>query len=147
MLAVRPVAHTVQTWEGQDARSTSGRNMVFLARGVLQCQLKECILALHRPRLETDAADAWLSRVISHEVSCEVLLLNTRLAVHGLQSLVALREDVLLAALTLARLTASPSPVPTGHGGGLPASHNPSAVAALLQQCLPLQEERFLGGC
>lgn len=134
----------IPTWEGQDARSASGRDMALLARGVLQCQLKECILALHRPHLENDAGDAWLSRVISHEVACEVLLLCTRLAVHGLQSLVALREDVLLAALTLARLAASPSP---GHSGGLPASRDPSAVAALIQQCLPLQEERYLGGC
>lgn len=152
----------ITAWERQGTTSSSDRSMSLLAHGILQCQLRDCVLALHRPYLQKDPGEFWLSRTISHETSCELLLLHTGLAAQGLHSFTALREDLLLASLTLASIATSPSrDLAPMDPAGTPVSLLPAtgfirdggsksdahATIALLQQCLPLQEERYLRGC
>ena len=65
----------------------------------------ECILAIPRPYLNCDNSKHPLSEDVCHRVSRDILLLNFELNDLGLQSLVQVREDLLLASLSLARVT------------------------------------------
>lgn len=71
----------------------------------LRFQLMECILAIPRPYLNCDNSKHPLSEDVCHRVSRDILLLNFELNDLGLQSLVQVREDLLLASLSLARVT------------------------------------------
>lgn len=75
-----------------------------LARAYLIFQLKECILALHRPYLQKKEGRFWLSETVCYHTSRDILLLNIKLAQLGLQSLTVLRTDLMLASLSLVRL-------------------------------------------
>lgn len=95
-----------------------------LASAFLQFQLKECVLALHRPYLQRGNSKFWLSENICYNMSRDVLLLNRQLAELGIQNLAQIREDLLLASLHLTRITLmqpprkslvmTPPPVPLG---------------------------------
>ncbi len=79
--------------------------MRILTYAILQFQLKECILAIHRPYLQRDNNKFWLSENVSYHISRDILLLNSKLAGSGFQTLTLLREDLLLASLNLTRIT------------------------------------------
>lgn len=83
----------------------SQKGLHKVTNAFLQFQLMECILAIHRPYLNCDNSKHPLSEDVCHRVSRDVLLLNLELKDLGLQSLVQVREDLLLASLSLARVT------------------------------------------
>lgn len=84
------------------------KKQAILTNAFLQFQLQTCILALHRPYLGRDAK-YWISENTIYLISRDMLLLNTKLSKYGLQNLALLREDFMLAALTLTRVTLSQS--------------------------------------
>jgi hypothetical protein len=77
----------------------------ILTYAFLHFQLTECILAIHRPYLQRENNKYWISDNVCYQLSRDVLLLNIQLQELGLQSLTLLREDLLLASLTLTRIT------------------------------------------
>jgi hypothetical protein len=80
-------------------------NLSLLAYAYLSFQLKECILSIHRPYLQQLNGKFWLSENITYQISREILLLNSRLGRVGIQNLTLLREDLLLASLSITRIT------------------------------------------
>jgi hypothetical protein len=78
---------------------------LFLTFSMLEFQLKECLLALHRPYIERDDGKFPLSENICYQTSREILLSNIGLANLGVQSLAQLREDLSLASLHMTRIT------------------------------------------
>jgi hypothetical protein len=76
-----------------------------LTFSMLEFQLKECLLALHRPYIERDDGKFPLSENICYQTSREILLSNIGLANLGVQSLAQLREDLSLASLHMTRIT------------------------------------------
>jgi hypothetical protein len=80
-------------------------NSSLLAYAYLNFQLKECILTVHRPYLQQLNGKFWLSENITCQISRDILLLNSRLGRVGIQSLTLLREDLLLASLSITRIT------------------------------------------
>lgn len=95
----------IPSWDTENATEKSGPKLLLLARAYLLFQLKECILALHRPYLQTKEGRFWLSETVCYHTSRDILLLNSELAQQGLQSLTMLRGDLLLASLNLVRIT------------------------------------------
>lgn len=95
----------IPSWDIEDGRGQDRQETSSLASAFLQFQLKECILALHRPYLQNREGRHWLSETICYHTSRDILLLNKKLAALGMQSLTVLREDLLLAALSLIRIT------------------------------------------
>ncbi|THW56006.1 hypothetical protein D6D25_03263 [Aureobasidium pullulans] len=83
----------------------SQKGLHKVTNAFLQFQLMECILAIHRPYLNCDNSKHPLSEDVCHHVSRDILLLNFELKDLGLQSLVQVREDLLLASLSLVRVT------------------------------------------
>jgi hypothetical protein len=75
-----------------------------LASAFLRFQLQECILTIHRPYIRTGNSRFWLSETACYHASREILLLNSKLAGLGIQSLTQLREDLLLASLSVTRM-------------------------------------------
>lgn len=71
----------------------------------LQFQLQECILAIHRPYLQREDSKFWLSENVCYHMSQDMLMMNTKLAALGFQSLTLFQENTLLASLSLTRLT------------------------------------------
>lgn len=94
---------SIPCWQAENMTGSPGIPMVAYA--FLQFQLKECILLLHRPYLQHPEGKFWLSESVCYHSSRDILLLNIKLADSELQSLTALREDLLLSALTLTRIT------------------------------------------
>lgn len=80
-------------------------NSKLLTYAYLNSQLKECLSAIHRPYLQQLDGKFWLSENITHQISRDVLLLQARLGRAGIQSLSLLREDLLLASLSITRIT------------------------------------------
>lgn len=72
---------------------------------LLRFQLKECILAIHRPYLQDASSRFGLSEIISYHTSQDILLMNRKLANFGVKGISLLRDDLLVAALSLTRLT------------------------------------------
>ncbi|KAK0708323.1 hypothetical protein B0H67DRAFT_337005 [Lasiosphaeris hirsuta] len=129
---------TSWTTEGT-ASSKSGKSVSLLASAFLQFQLKTCILAIHRPYLNRgNARFNSLSEVICYHTSRDVLLLNRKLAEMEIQSLTLIREDFMLAALTLTRISMQPK------GTMSVVMANIESTVDLLEQCLPLAENRYL---
>lgn len=77
----------------------------LLVSALLQFQLKECILAIHRPYLQGDDGHSSLSELICYHAARDILLMSRDLGKHGMQGLLFLREDLLIAAMSLTRLT------------------------------------------
>lgn len=78
---------------------------LLLTYSMLEFQLKECLLAIHRPYVDRGDGKYWLSENICYQTPREILLSNIELASLGVQSLVQLREDLELASLYIARVT------------------------------------------
>ena len=156
---VTQTLHDLPAWNTEEP-------LPCLAHAFLKFQLMECILALHRPYLHRENSKFWLSQNISHQMSQEVLLLNRRLDEQGAHSLAQLREDLLLASLTLTRITMLQSPgrsPPSAtlicllwlHDAVLRLTCSSTASTSivminstvsiqLLEQCLPLTGKRYL---
>lgn len=92
-------------WDIDDAKGEGSAQRPVLAYAYLHFQLKECLLTLHRPYLQRGESKFWLSENICYQMSRDILLLNTKLEGLGIQSLTLLREDLLLASLSLCRIT------------------------------------------
>ncbi|KAI1808014.1 hypothetical protein F4811DRAFT_378800 [Daldinia bambusicola] len=94
----------IPSWDAGDATTESKSNLPIVANAFCIFQLKECILALHRPYLQRNDGRYWLSETVCYHTSLDILLLNSRLAELGYQSLVTVRNDLLLASLSLVRI-------------------------------------------
>jgi len=140
---------TVKSEDGNAAdRSSIGVSM--LAKAHLICQLKDCVLALHRHRIQRGSASfSSLSESICYNLSKDILSINKGASEAGLRSLHLLREDILTASLTITRITlqqppAQPFPSALLAGGGGAMTVDTSSSLALLEQCLPVIEELYL---
>ncbi|XDG00914.1 hypothetical protein ABKA04_000529 [Annulohypoxylon sp. FPYF3050] len=96
---------SIPSWDEKDSTGTCDPGIPTLTRAYLTFQLKSAILALHRPYIQKNDKRYWLSETVCYHTSRDILLLNTKLAGSGLQSLVMLREDLILASLNLVRVT------------------------------------------
>ncbi|KAI0146001.1 hypothetical protein F4776DRAFT_608912 [Hypoxylon sp. NC0597] len=96
---------TIPSWDTEDVTGQNRHKLPTLAHAYLLFQLKTCIQALHRPYLHRNDGKYWLSETVCYHTSRDILLLNSKLAGLGLQSLTVLREDLLLASLNLVRIT------------------------------------------
>ena len=81
------------------------RKVTLLSWVFLQCQLKECLFAIHRPYLHRESGMYSFSEMICYHAAKEILLLNRKLAVLGTQNLTLMRDDLSVACLILARVT------------------------------------------
>ncbi|KAK3318326.1 hypothetical protein B0H66DRAFT_556831 [Apodospora peruviana] len=128
--------------ENTNINNESGvhRKSCMLSWAFLQFQLKECLLAIHRPYLSKGSGLYSLSEMICYHASRDILVLNRKLQVLGTQSLTFLREDLLIASLTLTRITTQQ---PKGTLSSV-AIANTTSTADLLEQCLPFSESRYL---
>ncbi|TIA73287.1 hypothetical protein D6C76_06695 [Aureobasidium pullulans] len=115
--------------------SCSQKGLHKVTNAFLQFQLMECILAIHRPYLNCDNSKHPLSEDVCHRVSRDILLLNLELKDLGLQSLVQVREDLLLASLSLARVTML-QPL---YSNSVIMSCS-DATIDLLERCVPITE-------
>ena len=97
--------HSLPAWEIDEGKRKKRPKMHMLTYAFLRFQLKECILAIHRPYLQRDNSKFWLSENVCYKMSRYILLLNSKLAGLGLQTLTLFREDLLLASLNLTRIT------------------------------------------
>lgn len=129
---------------------------LFLAFSLLEFQLKECLLALHRPYVEKDDGKYSLSENICYQTSREILLSNIALTNFGVQSLAQFREDLSLASLHITRITLLQ---PAGSstygsyqylnnansctGSGSIIMANAMSTVDLLEQCLPIIEDKY----
>jgi len=71
----------------------------------LDFQLKELLLTIHRPYIHQYNRKFWLSENITYQVSREILFLNNKLGILGVQAPTFLGENLLLASLSIARVT------------------------------------------
>ncbi|THW96781.1 hypothetical protein D6D18_05651 [Aureobasidium pullulans] len=123
-------------------------------------KLMECVLAIHRPYLNCDNSKHPLSEDVCHRVSRDILLLNLELKDLGLQSLVQVREDLLLASLSLVRVTMLQplrksnaisfsnswlTEVPSGSNSVIMGCSD--ATIDLLERCVPITESRYSQSC
>lgn len=90
---------------GREASSGTGSKTSALVSAYLQFQLKDYILAIHRPYLQRGNGTFSLSEIICFQTSRDILLLNKELAGLGIQDLTLLREDLLVASLSLIHIT------------------------------------------
>jgi len=96
--------HSLPPWDIDIVQGDNGRKFLILTYAFLRCQLTECILAIHRPYLQRDDNKFWLSENVCYHMSRDILPLNSKLAVLGIQSLTLVREDLLLASLNLSHI-------------------------------------------
>lgn len=104
---VNQALHDLPDWRRGPFESTNLRAQqeLVLVSTLLRLQLKECILALHRPHLQHDKARSCMSESICYQASWDILALNREMANLGVHWLSQLREDLLVASLSLTRLT------------------------------------------
>lgn len=107
-------------WCKKSSVDDPGAAESLLVSALLQFQLKECILVIHRPYLQGDDGNSSLSEMICHHAARDILLMNRELGKHGMQGLLFFREDLLIAAMSLTRLTLNQ---PRGEHPSIP-SHN-----------------------
>ncbi|KAB5583463.1 hypothetical protein GE09DRAFT_1078997 [Coniochaeta sp. 2T2.1] len=126
-----------------------------LAKTMLICQLNDTILSLHRHRIQRNTPSySSLSETLCYTTSLSTLTLSHNLHKLNLCRLPSLlREDVLTASLTLTRISLAQPPAPAPHLllaspavvdiDNMPHHHHDSPLP-LLEQCLPIVEERYL---
>ncbi|KAM0255600.1 hypothetical protein ACHAQJ_005604 [Trichoderma viride] len=125
-------------WDNSRA-GNKGDPYLLLAFSMLEFQLKECLLAIHRPYIDRDDGKYWLSENICYQTSREIIISNIGLASSGVQSLAQLREDLSLASLHMTRITLLQPPGSTGI-----VMENATTTVDLLEQCLPMIEDKYL---
>lgn len=113
---------SLPNWCKKSSIDESGAADSLLVSALLQFQLKECILAIHRPYLQGDDSHSSLSEMICYHAARDVLLMNRELGKQGMQGLLFFREDLLIASLSLTRLSLNQ---PTGEH--LPTPSQPIA--------------------
>jgi hypothetical protein len=91
-------------WSNNSA-GDKGDPYILLAFSMLEFQLKDCLLAIHRPYIDRDDGKYWLSENICYQTSREILVSSIELAGSGVQCLAQLREDLSLASLHITRIT------------------------------------------
>ncbi|KAL7938416.1 hypothetical protein V8C35DRAFT_330343 [Trichoderma chlorosporum] len=112
---------------------------LFLTYSMLEFQLKECLLAIHRPFIDREGCGYPLSENICYQTSREVLVSSIKLAKLGVQNLAQLREDLALASLHITRLT-----LVQREGSNSIIVDNALSTVDLLEQCLPIIEDKYL---
>ncbi|KAH8906635.1 hypothetical protein BR93DRAFT_626166 [Coniochaeta sp. PMI_546] len=118
------------------------------AKPFLTCQLKDCMLALHRHRLRRgDANFSSFSESLCYTMSKDILSLYNAPSV-GEESTSFLRADILTASLTITRIIFS-QPASQSLNPRLAAAMkidapNYDSALALIEQCLPAIETRYL---
>ena len=91
--------------EWNDIQEQGSSQNIQLVSAFLKLQLIELILAMHRPYLQRQGEKFWLSENICYQMARDVILLTTSLASSDYQRLIFLREDLLVGALCLARIS------------------------------------------
>ncbi|OIW27900.1 hypothetical protein CONLIGDRAFT_453742 [Coniochaeta ligniaria NRRL 30616] len=115
----------------------------------LTCQLNDCILALHRHRLQRgDANFSSFSEDVCYTTAKDILSSYKNVPEIQLRSLILLRADILTASLTLTRISLQ-QPLSQLLPSLIPGATNPellkySSALTLLEQCLPIIEERYI---
>ncbi|KAH6607117.1 zn2 cys6 dna-binding [Trichoderma cornu-damae] len=130
--------HDLPPWHGSGTDGKGDPRLV-LAFSVMEFQLKECLLAIHRPYLDRDDGRYRLSESMCYQTSREILISSIELANLGIQSLAHLREDVVIASLHITRVTLLQ---PGGSTSIVTA--NAMSTVDLLEQCLPIVEDKYL---
>ncbi|KAI1077896.1 hypothetical protein F5B20DRAFT_571901 [Whalleya microplaca] len=95
--------------------------------------------AIHRPYLQRGGKSYWLSETVCYHTLRDILTLNSKLSGLGIQSLTLLREDLLIASLSLARIT-----LLQPKDSSSVTMTNAESTIDLLEKCLPFVEERYL---
>ncbi|TVY38123.1 Transcription factor, partial [Lachnellula subtilissima] len=132
--------HALPSWDSdEEVKDTNPPRLRILTYAFLQFQLQQCILAIHRPYLQRNDSKYWLSENVCYQISRDILLMNSKLAGLGIQKLAFLREDLLMASLSITRLALLQ---PKDSNSIIMASS--TSTIDLLEQCLPLMEERYL---
>ncbi|TVY45649.1 Transcription factor [Lachnellula occidentalis] len=132
--------HSLPPWANdEETTDTKPPSLCNLTYAFLQFQLQQCILTIHRPCLQRDDSKYWLSETVSYQISRDILLMNSKLAGLGVQRLTLLREDLLLASLSITRLTLLQS-----KSSSSIIMANSTSTVELLEQCLPLMEDKYL---
>ncbi|KAH8692313.1 hypothetical protein BGW36DRAFT_410754 [Talaromyces proteolyticus] len=129
---------SLPSWSESDYSGGTSQ-MPTLVSTLLQFQLKECILMIHRPYLRRSEKKSSLSEMISYSTSRDILLLNRKLAELGIQSLTLLRDDFPLASMTLTQIGLLPAKDPISFS--IPSQES---TIELLEQSLPLIEDSYL---
>ncbi|KAF7916070.1 uncharacterized protein EAE97_012161 [Botrytis byssoidea] len=133
--------HSLPGWDEIDSRVTGHACSPFLTHAFLHFQLSECIIAIHRPYLKREDCKFWLSENVCYQISRDILLLNLKLISTGVQTVTLLREDLLLASLTLTRVT-----LLQHKGSSSVIMSDSTAIIDFLKQCLPTMGNRYLYG-
>ncbi|KAI5254633.1 hypothetical protein E4T42_02223 [Aureobasidium subglaciale] len=118
---------------------STNSKLPIVTNAILQCQLKECVLAIHRPYIQTGTAKFWLSENIYHHTSRDMLLLNLQIADKGFHFMARIREDVLLASLSLTRIIMLQQP----SSQSVIMSYSESVIG-LMERCLPIMRDKCL---
>ncbi|KAI1096538.1 hypothetical protein F5B19DRAFT_150740 [Rostrohypoxylon terebratum] len=134
---------SIPSWDEKDLTGICDPGIPTLTRAYLVFQLKTTILALHRPYIQKNDRRCWLSETVCYHTSRDILLLNTKLADLGLQSLAMLREDLFLASLNLVRVAMLQ---PKGDIANVVVADDRSMID-VLQKCVPLVEDMHLRCC
>ncbi|KAI1467124.1 uncharacterized protein F4812DRAFT_451450 [Daldinia caldariorum] len=129
----------IPSWDAGDTTTGSKSDLPIVANAFCIFQLKECILALHRPYLQRNDGRYWLSETVCYHTSLDILLLNSRLAELGYQSLVTVRNDLLLASLSLVRIVMLQPKL----SNSIMVANSQSAID-LLERCVPSMEDKHL---
>jgi hypothetical protein len=95
--------YSLPPWDVDIAERDYCSRSLFICYVFLHSQLTECVLAIHRPYLQKEDNKYWLSVNVCYQMSRDTLLLNYKVEKSGIQSLTSVREDLLLASLTLTR--------------------------------------------
>ncbi|KAI1655025.1 hypothetical protein F4813DRAFT_382228 [Daldinia decipiens] len=132
----------IPSWNKENTTPRDNSKLSILANAFCLFQLKECVLALHRPYLHKNDSRYWLSETVCYHTSRDILLLNSRLAEFGCQSLATVRDDLLLASLSLVRITILQPELSNNI-----IVTDSQAIINLLEQCVPLMEDRHLRCC
>ncbi|KAH0531489.1 hypothetical protein TsFJ059_000316 [Trichoderma semiorbis] len=125
-------------WSSSRTDNKSDANL-FLSYTILEFQLKECLLAIHRPYIDREGGGYPLSENICYQTSREILVSSIQLTSLGIQSLAQLREDLALASLHITRLT-----LLQPEGSSSIIMTNALSTVDLLEQCLPVIEDKYL---
>ena len=95
----------IPSWDANGAKEEdSPARMSAVTYTYLHFQLKECLIALHRPYLKRNDGRFWVSETMFYQTSRDILQMNIKLKGLGYQYLTGLREDLLLASLSLCRI-------------------------------------------
>ena len=164
--SIAQAIHALPTWDSKSGSSDHMSRHSILTNAFLKFQLMECTLAMHRPYLQRDDSRFWLSENVCHQTSRDMLFLNIKLADSGVDNLTNFREDLLLASLSLTRITMLQPKGTFGPQGLSLLLYFPVCFAPfilihfvdstsiimssarstidLLEKCVPSMEERYL---